>query len=122
VLLDGADAKGWYVSLSRARDSMYDYTRDEVALRQSVMYPREKRLPDLELQLRRRHYLEENNMVSPHTIDIPDARLAAIRAKGPEVGTLRFRSSSRRAGRPARARQAKCAAMDDRTTSGGAFV
>jgi hypothetical protein len=38
VLPDGADAKGWYVSLSRARDSMHVYTRDKAALRQSVMY------------------------------------------------------------------------------------
>jgi len=38
-LPDGADAKGWYVSLSRARDAMHVYTRDKAALRQSVMYP-----------------------------------------------------------------------------------
>jgi hypothetical protein len=37
VLPDGADAKGWYVSLSRARDAMHVYTRDKAALRQSVM-------------------------------------------------------------------------------------
>ena len=43
VLPDGADAKGWYVSLSRARDSMHVYTRDKAALRQSVMYPGERK-------------------------------------------------------------------------------
>jgi hypothetical protein len=43
VLPDGADAKGWYVSLSRARDSMHVYTRDNEALRQSVMYPGERK-------------------------------------------------------------------------------
>ena len=39
VLPDGADAKGWYVSLSRAREAMHVYTRDKAELRQSVMQP-----------------------------------------------------------------------------------
>ena len=39
VLPDGADAKSWYVSLSRARDAMHVYTRDKAELRQSVMHP-----------------------------------------------------------------------------------
>jgi hypothetical protein len=43
VLPDGADAKGWYVSLSRARDWMHVHTRDKAALRQSVMYPGERK-------------------------------------------------------------------------------
>jgi hypothetical protein len=43
VLPDGVDAKGWYVSLSRAWDSMHVYTRDKAALRQSVMYPGERK-------------------------------------------------------------------------------
>ncbi|MBV8969306.1 MAG: hypothetical protein JO331_09625 [Verrucomicrobia bacterium] len=43
VLPDGADAKGWYVSLSRARDSMHVYTRDKAALRQSVMQSGERK-------------------------------------------------------------------------------
>jgi hypothetical protein len=43
VLPDGAEAKGWYVSLSRARDSMHVYTRDKAALRQSVMQPGERK-------------------------------------------------------------------------------
>jgi hypothetical protein len=43
VLPDGADAKGWYVSLSRARVAMHVYTRDRVSLRQSVVYPGERK-------------------------------------------------------------------------------
>jgi hypothetical protein len=42
VLPDGADAKGWYVSLSRARDAMHVYTRNKAALRLSVMQPGER--------------------------------------------------------------------------------
>jgi hypothetical protein len=42
VLPDGADAKSWYVSLSRARDAMHVYTRDKAALRQSVMHAGER--------------------------------------------------------------------------------
>jgi hypothetical protein len=43
VLPDGADAKGWYVSLSRARDAMHVYTRNKAALRRSVMQPGERK-------------------------------------------------------------------------------
>ena len=43
VLPDGADAKGWYVSLSRARDAMHVYTRNKLELRQSVMQPSERK-------------------------------------------------------------------------------
>ena len=43
VLPDGADAKGWYVSLSRARDSMHVYTRNKLELRQCVMQPGERK-------------------------------------------------------------------------------
>jgi hypothetical protein len=43
VLADGADAKGWYVSLSRARDAMHVYTRDKAELRRSVMNPGERK-------------------------------------------------------------------------------
>jgi ATP-dependent exoDNAse (exonuclease V) alpha subunit len=43
VLADGSDAKGWYVSLSRAREAMHVYTRDKAALRQSVMHPGERK-------------------------------------------------------------------------------
>jgi hypothetical protein len=43
VLADGADAKGRYVSLSRARDAMHVYTRNKPALRQSVMRPGDRK-------------------------------------------------------------------------------
>src|SRR5215472_17057604 len=43
VLPDGADAKGWYVSLSRAREAMHVYTRDKATLRQSMMCPGERK-------------------------------------------------------------------------------
>jgi hypothetical protein len=43
VLPDGADAKGWYVSLSRAREAMHVYTRNKLELRQSVMQPGERK-------------------------------------------------------------------------------
>jgi hypothetical protein len=46
VLPDGADAKSWYVSLSRAREAMHVYnvyTRNKTALRQSVMQPEERK-------------------------------------------------------------------------------
>ena len=43
VLPDGADAKGWYVSLSQARDAMHVFTRNKAALRQSVMQPGERK-------------------------------------------------------------------------------
>jgi hypothetical protein len=43
VLADGADAKGWYVSLSRAREEMHVYTRDKAALHQSVMHSGERK-------------------------------------------------------------------------------
>ena len=42
-LPDGADAKGWYVSLSRARAAMHVYTRNKTASRQSVMQPGERK-------------------------------------------------------------------------------
>ena len=38
-----ADAKGWYVSLSRTREAMHVYTRDKAALRQSVMHLGERK-------------------------------------------------------------------------------
>jgi AAA domain len=43
ALPDGADAKGWYVSLSRARRAMHVYTRNKTELRQSVMQPGERK-------------------------------------------------------------------------------
>ena len=43
MLPDGADAKAWYVSLSRAREAMHVYTRDKAELRQSVTRPGERK-------------------------------------------------------------------------------
>ena len=43
MLPDGANAKGWYVSLSRARAAMHVYTRNKTALRQSVMQHGERK-------------------------------------------------------------------------------
>jgi len=43
LLPDGADAKGWYVSLSRAREAMHVYTRNKLELHQSVMQPGERK-------------------------------------------------------------------------------
>ena len=43
ALPDGADAKGWYVSLSRAREAIHVYTSDKAALRQAVMYSGERK-------------------------------------------------------------------------------
>ena len=36
-------AKGWYVSLSRAREAMHVYTRNKLELRRSVMQPGERK-------------------------------------------------------------------------------
>jgi hypothetical protein len=64
VLPDGADAKGWYVSLSRARSAMHVYTRDKAALRQSVMYPgQRKSVWDLVRALRRSKLLSRDRMM-----------------------------------------------------------
>ena len=43
ALPDSADAKGWYVSLSRAREAMHVYTRNKLELRRSVMQPGERK-------------------------------------------------------------------------------
>jgi hypothetical protein len=43
VLPDGADAKGWYVSLSRACAAMHVYTSNKTALHQSVMQPGDRK-------------------------------------------------------------------------------
>jgi ATP-dependent exoDNAse (exonuclease V) alpha subunit len=65
VLPDGADAKGWYVSLSRARDSMHVYTRDKVALRQSVMHPGERKSVWELIQALRRFEPQSRNRMMP---------------------------------------------------------
>jgi ATP-dependent exoDNAse (exonuclease V) alpha subunit len=65
VLPDGADAKGWYVSLSRARDSMHVYTRDKAALRQSAMYPGERKSVWELIQALRRSESQSRNRMMP---------------------------------------------------------
>src|SRR6266404_675775 len=65
VLPDGADAKGWYVSLSRARDSMHVCTRDKAALRQSVMYPGERKSVWELVQALRRSEAQSRNRMMP---------------------------------------------------------
>jgi len=65
VLPEGADAKGWYVSLSRARDSMHVYTRDKAALRQSVMCPGERKSVWELIQALRRFEPQSRNRTMP---------------------------------------------------------
>ena len=83
VLPDGADAKGWYVSLSRARDSMHVYTRDKAALRQSVMYPGERKSVWEFVQALRSSKPQSRNRMMP---DLWATRQAEI---GREIGMER---------------------------------
>jgi len=66
VLPDGADAKGWYVSLSRAREGMHVYTRDKSELRQSVMQPGERKSVWEFIQALRKSTLESRDRMMPH--------------------------------------------------------
>jgi len=66
VLPDGADAKGWYVSLSRARSAMHVYTRDKVGLRQSVMQPGERKSVWEFIQALRKSTLQSRGRIMPH--------------------------------------------------------
>jgi hypothetical protein len=65
VLPDGADAKGWYVSLSRARDAMHVFTRDKAALRQSVMQPGKRKSVWEIVQVLRRSTLQSRDRTMP---------------------------------------------------------
>jgi hypothetical protein len=65
VLPDGTDAKGWYVSLSRAREAMHVYTRDKSELRQSVMHPGERK------SVWESSKLYENRRWNPETASCP---------------------------------------------------
>src|SRR6478735_2247139 len=75
VLADGADAKSWYVSLSRARDAMHVYTRDKAELRQSVMYPGERKSVSELVEALRRSKLQSRDRIMP---DLWAARQAEI--------------------------------------------
>ena len=65
ALPDGADAKGWYVSLSRARDAVHVYTRNKAALRQSVMQPGERKSVWELVQAVRRSELQSRDRMMP---------------------------------------------------------
>jgi hypothetical protein len=75
VLPDGADAKFWYVSLSRARAAMHVYTRDKAALRQSVMLPGERKSVWELVQVLRRSKPQSRDRMMP---DLWAARQAEI--------------------------------------------
>jgi conjugative relaxase-like TrwC/TraI family protein len=75
VLPDGADAKSWYVSLSRARRAMQVYTRDKAALRQSVVYPGERKSVWELVQALRRSKPRSRDRIMP---DLWAARQAEI--------------------------------------------
>jgi hypothetical protein len=75
VLADGADAKGWYVSLSRARGAMHVYTRNKAALRQSVMQPGERKSVWELVQAMRKSKSESRHGIMP---DLWAARRAEI--------------------------------------------
>ena len=82
MLPDGADAKGWYVSLSRARAAMHVYTRNQAALRQSVMQPGERKSVWELVQAVRRSNSQSRHPVMP---DLWAARQAeTVRAMGME--------------------------------------
>jgi hypothetical protein len=66
VLPDGADAKAWYVSLSRARDAMHVYTRDKAELRQSVMQPGERKSVWEFIQALRKSKLQSRDRIMPY--------------------------------------------------------
>jgi hypothetical protein len=75
VLPDGADAKGWYVSLSRARGAMHVYTRKKAALRQSVMQSGERKSVWEFIQALRKSKLQPRDRIMP---DLWAARQAEI--------------------------------------------
>jgi hypothetical protein len=82
VLPDGADAKGWYVSLSRARDAMHVFTRNKAALRRSVMQPGERKSVWELAQAAKRSNSQSRHAMMP---DLWAARQAEIvRVKGME--------------------------------------
>jgi hypothetical protein len=63
VVLDGADAKGWYVSSSRAREAMHVYTRDKAELRQSVRQPGERKSVWEFIQVLRKSTLQSRHRI-----------------------------------------------------------
>jgi len=63
---DGADAIAWYVSLSRAREAMYVYTRDKSELRQSATQPGEGKSVWEFIQALRKSALQSKDRTVPH--------------------------------------------------------
>ena len=66
MLPDGADAKAWYVSLSRAREAMHVYTRDKAELRQSVMQTGERKSVWEFIQTLRKSTLQSRDRIMPY--------------------------------------------------------
>jgi len=66
VLPDGADAKGWYVILSRTREAMHVYRRDKAELRQSVTRPGERKSVWEFIQSLRKPTLQSRDQVMLH--------------------------------------------------------
>ena len=66
VLPAGADAKGWYVSLSRAREEIHVYTRDKTELRQSVMQPGERKSVWEFIQALRKSTVHSRDRIVPY--------------------------------------------------------
>jgi hypothetical protein len=66
ALPNGADARGWYVSLSRARAAIHVYTRNKSALRQSVMQPGERKSVWEVVQALRRSTLRSRDRIMPN--------------------------------------------------------
>ena len=75
ALPDGADAKGWYVSLSQARAAMHVFTRNKAALRQSVLQPGERKSVWELAQAVRESSSQSRNSMMP---DLWSARQAEI--------------------------------------------
>jgi conjugative relaxase-like TrwC/TraI family protein len=78
VLPDGADAKGWYVSLSRARDAMHVFTRNKAASRRSVMQPGERKSVWELAQDAKRSNSQSRHAMMPDLWAAPQAEIARV--------------------------------------------
>jgi len=78
VLPDRADAKGWYVSLSRAREAMHVYTRDKAELRQSVMHPGERKSVWEFIQALRKSTLQSRYRIVPYLSATRQAEIVRV--------------------------------------------
>jgi len=82
VLPDGSDAKGWYVSLSRAREAMHVYTRDKSELRQSVMQPGERKSVWEFIQALRKSTLQSRDRMKPYLWATRQAEIVREKGRG----------------------------------------